>query len=224
LLATEATSALVEGKHMLFSSSLAIFNRLFYGGLTIVPAIVFPAVCWAYWRVINYKKNRILEIIGSDERRRLYVRSFAPAPHTKDNPCSSLFDITYNLQLYVISITINMLVVIIAAAFALVRFGVSLELPTTLEAKIATVPVAVFSGMAGAYVFGIFEILRNYRSGDLSAIALHFTWLRVLVVAILSSISGQVFKDHYSTIVAFGMGVFPLLELFEWVRGGVTEE
>lgn len=194
-------------------------GRPFYWCLAILPALIYPAVCWSYWKVINYKRLRILHVIGGVRERHQYVQSFAPAPQTEDNPFSSLFDITYNLQSYVLAVAINMAIVIMAAALTLIAFQFSLGLLGAFESGAATLPRAVLAGIAGAYVFGIFDILRSYRSADLSAITLHFIWLRIVVVAVLSAVSGVVFTDQFGAVAAFGMGVFPLLELFGWVRG-----
>ena len=61
-----------------------------------------------------------------------------------------------------------------ASATVLIYAGISLGLPADLEALLAKTPGAFIAGVAGAYTFGVYDVLLRYRSIDLTPISLHF--------------------------------------------------
>jgi hypothetical protein len=82
---------------------------------------------------------------------------------------------------------------------------------------LAAIPLSVVASVAGAYLWGIYEILRQYWSAELSSVGLHFVWLRLLIAA-LGGLSEAALKETVGALAAFGLGVFPLRTLQDYVR------
>jgi len=118
--------------------------------MTIIPALVYPAICWAYWRIVNHKRSVIATLLASVETKDLYIRAYAPVSHTQRDPFASLFDVTYNKASYMLAVAMNMAFAFLAAAIGLVRLGHSFGLSLGPEIALGRSlrwhePLAIFS-------------------------------------------------------------------------------
>ncbi len=100
-----------------------------------------------------------------------------------------------------------------------VRVGFHLGLPSDVEQEIRRVPLETIAGLAGALIWGIYDVLRRFESVELSPVALHQVWLRMLVASVLAPILSKPFADPLKATVAFAVGAFPVKELLELVKG-----
>jgi len=191
--------------------------------LAIIPALAYPSVCWAYWRVLSHKRFVIEQVLGPIAAKllykTLYVRASSSDADNGRDPVASLFEVTYDLPSYIVAILINGAFVFLAATVGLSKAGLPLGIPAELESAIARIPMAVVAGMSGAYLWGIYDILRRYWSTELSVVSLHSIWLRLLVAAALSAIVDINVKESASVLIAFGIGTFPLNAIAEFFRG-----
>ena len=189
-----------------------ILERIIWWLIFILPATVYPLICWTYWRIINNKRQTIRNLFGSQEKQKFYINAYAPG-QTQKEPFESLFEVTYHRTSYIIAIAINVVVVIIAIELGLVRAHLPNILPIELASKFQKMPFAVFAGISGAYIWGLYEILRRYRTADLTTISLHFVWMRMLLAAILGALFAATTKEPIDLMIAFGMGALPIREL-----------
>lgn len=183
----------------------------------VLPATVYPLICWAYWRIVNHKRQMIRELLKSQKRMEIYIQTYAPAGQTQKEPFASLFEVTYHRTSYIIAIAINVFVVTVAMELGFARAYLPNDLPVELESRAQIMPVAVLAGIAGAYLWGLYEILRKYRAADLSTISLHFIWVRMLLAAVLGALIAATTKGPVDLMVAFGLGALPIRELMGFI-------
>jgi hypothetical protein len=98
-----------------------------------------------------------------------------------------------------------------------------LKIPVALctvggPAALKQLPAASIAAMGGAYIWGLYEALRRYDSTDLTAAALHMFWVRIVLVAVLGPLVGGLFGEAPAgLLIAFGLGVFPVRTLQNFV-------
>ena len=112
---------------------------------------------------------------------------------------------------------------ITVAIISWVRVGVSMELPTNLETAIMRIPTAAFAGLAGAYIWSLFDVIRRSQSVDLTPTDFNFTWLRLFLAPILSIVVGATLEGPLDLLVAFGIGTFPLTQLWRFTVARTRE-
>lgn len=183
----------------------------------ILPATLYPLICWTYWRTINHKRETIKKLFAaSEEKRKHYINIYATG-QTEKEPFAALFKVTYHQTSYIIAIAINVVMVIIATELGFVRAHLPSNLPIELTSKLQNIPFAVLAGIAGAYIWGLYEVLRKYRIADLTTISLHFVWMRMLLAAILGALFAATTKEPIDLMIAFGMGALPIRDLKDFL-------
>ena len=192
--------------------------EVLYWLLVFVPATVYPLLCYAYRRILKNKHFTIEGILSGKTHTELYARAFSSESKDPQNVSQRLFDFYYQPRAYVAPVLVLAIVAASASAIVLIYAGISLGLPADLEALLAKTPGAVIAGVAGAYMFGVYDVLLRYRSIDLTPISLHFVWLRLLITPILATFVSAALKEPFSYLVALGIGAFPIKVLSDLIK------
>ena len=181
-----------------------------------MPASVYPLLCFAYRGILKNKRFTIEGILSG--KTQLYARAFGSESEDSKDISQRLFNFYYQPRAYVVPVLILVAVAASASATVLIYAGISLGLPADLEALLAKTPGAFIAGVAGAYTFGVYDVLLRYRSIDLTPISLHFVWLRLLIAPILATFVSAALKEPVSYLVALGIGAFPVKVLSDLTK------
>jgi hypothetical protein len=137
----------------------------------------------------------------------------------RDSEFQSTFRAYYNWYSYALGLALIAVVSVGFAAAALASLGLSLDpLPTEVQKLLAGAPPRALAGAAGAYLFGAWDAVRRYRTVDLYPSVLHNLWVRLLVASFVGYVVGAPFKAPADVLAAFAVGVFPLGDLWAWLR------
>jgi hypothetical protein len=138
-------------------------------------------------------------------------------PHNPE--FQSTFRAYYNWYSYALGLALLAIVAVAFAAAALASLGLSLfPLPADVQRLLAAAPPRALAAAAGAYLFGAWDAVRRYRTVDLYPSVLHYLWVRILVSAFVGYVVGVPFKEPADVLAAFAVGVFPLGDLWSWLR------
>ena len=147
---------------------------------------------------------------GSNER---------PNGERRNDDFQSTFRAYYNWYSYALGLAFVAVVAVTFAVAALARLGLSFDpLPSDVQHLLAEVPTRALAAAAGAYLFGAYDAVRRYRTVDLYPSVLHYLWVRILVAAFVGYVVGAPFKEPADVLAAFAVGVFPLGDLWAWLR------
>jgi hypothetical protein len=178
--------------------------------LALVPALIYPCICWAYWLTIKHKRAVINQILGTNQARELYKRAYAPTAEPQHDPFSTLFGVTYHLPSYLMAIGLNMFFVFLGVQASLAYYELPTIFPEQYAAALRGAPLSMVAGLAGAYIWGVYETLRRYWSAELSSISLHFIWVRLMLFAVFGPVVEAVVKAEFAVLVAFAAAFLPL--------------
>ena len=194
-------------------------TRAFYWCLCLVvssPYILLPIF---YAKVLIGKRRTIENLMSDNAIFAAYVKRFKKQKQENpDQAVQDLFGVTYHWTLYALAIVLNVAVVAAGVCASLVHGGISMGLPPVFESLVLTVPPTLLLSFGGAYVLGLYDMLKRYRVGDLYPSSLHFNWLHMVVAAFLGPLLAQAFSSGVGLVVAFGIGVFPLKDSLETAR------
>ena len=101
-----------------------------------------------------------------------YAKAFSGEP-TPDETAKKLFDFYYAGRAYVLPLLLNIVVTCGACAVLLIWFGWPLGLDM-VEKRARLIPRECVSALAGAYVWGLYDIFQRCETIDLSPISLQY--------------------------------------------------
>jgi len=188
----------------------SLLQKLFFWCLVVAPSLPYVFLSIAYRRTVAYKRLSIESLMSRHGVFERYITQFGKVGQHPEDVVQKLFDLTYHPRTYVVAVNFNVAVIAAGTAIALLRAGIALGLPKALEELMRASPATLVAGIAGAYVLNLYEVLGRYRTGDLSPSSLHFTWLHMIVAAIVAPLLSAAFAPGVNVAVAFGIGVFPL--------------
>jgi len=191
--------------------------KIFYWSLCVLPGVPYVLLPISYRRVLSYKKGTIESFMSKGTIFTAYVNRFGKQGDTQ-TAVDKLFSLTYHWETYGLAIVLNLAVIVGGMCAALVRAGISLGLPMGLDRLIATVPTTLLLSLGGAYVLNLYDMLKRYRTADLYPACLHFNWLHMIVAAFLGPLLSQAFAPAVGSVVAFGIGIFPLKDCLETAK------
>lgn len=204
--------------NLFYSILAAVYHgAAFYWILCFLVSAPYPLLTLSYRRALNYKLGTLQGFMANNELFAAYVRRFGRR-RSRDNAVDELFGLTYHWTTYALAVALNISVIAAAACICAVRGGISMGLPPRLATLLAAVPLTLLFGLGGAYVLGLYDMLRRYRVGDLYPSYLHFNWLHMIVAAFLGPLLSQAFEPSVAKVVAFGIGIFPLKDSFDTAR------
>jgi hypothetical protein len=203
---------------------VAQFNtitKIAYGGIAFIPALLYLFLFLSYVQVIKDKINTITGLLTRPEALQHYVNTYG----TEDGDIKQIaYRIlrrnNYAILSYVEALVFTCFVTTLASAVAIARAGLPISLPNGLIGFLRTssaIP-AVLSGCAGAFIWGLYELLRRFQIGDLTPSAIYFAGIRLIVLAGVGATLSTVLKMEFRELtwaVAFGLGVMPLPTIAE---------
>jgi hypothetical protein len=178
---------------------------------------LYPAIYIVYRQRLAQKQSEITAILNANlETRRLYEQTFGMKPEL-------LFKKAFNWLLYVVPILINVAIVWALSIGILIRAHLLADQGTGLARFLSTSQgTLIIAAVSGAFVWGMYDALRRYSDTSLSPESLHFTWLRMLIAATIAPFVAFLFNDRAGTLVAFGIGAFPMTTLRDFLKAQVT--
>jgi hypothetical protein len=193
-----------------------------------IPAIFLIFVHADYRSILWGRCVDIKRILGRGDTFKAYLKAFDSASDAEDRPnCQTkaavdktiedFFYRKYGKGKYYFPLAANALVSAAFVAMAILRSGFHMGLPIQLEQAIRGLPAETVVGLAGGFVWGIYDILVKYQAMELSPVDLHMIWLRMLIASILAPIVSKPFADSLKLAVAFAIGAFPVRQLFDFV-------
>ena len=178
--------------------------------VTVFAALPYPLLAWSYRRVLNHKRMEMEAVLGGTSD--LYRRAFG------GNSVNRLFELHYSGRAYILPVAFSMIVVMLMCVLSLSRVKLFPGIPMEVGQALAEIPNSVIAGAAGAYLWGLYDVLSRYRLIDLSPVSLHFVWLRLLIATVLGSLAGQLFQESLASLGAFVLGTFPVRTLSRFLK------
>jgi len=188
---------------------------MIYWALALLPAVLHPLIFMGYRRTLKSKRADVKRLMG--DATTLYEDAFRRDP-------DDLFQQLYGIWLYVIPLAITCCLVVIAAVAVLARTGlVPAGIPGDLVQKVATIPAAAVAGIAGAFIWGLYDSVQRAQLASFTPAALHFVWLRLLLGASLAPLLVGALAAGLQTPVAFFVVAFPVSALRAFAKRFSTD-
>ena len=168
--------------------------------IAILPGSIYFFIWLAYNRILSYKRREIISIMSGGDTFRLYILAFGspsrnPLYEIKDGQpdngqhddelnetVNKLFDLYYHYRAYILPILINTMVTSSPAFITLVWANLPMAgVPDELEIRMRMLPPVILAAFAGAYIWGLHDILSRYRTIDSLLFSLHLVWWRFLI-------------------------------------------
>jgi hypothetical protein len=128
----------------------------------------------------------------------------------------------YHPNCYIPPVAILVLTTSAFAAAAMIYLDASLGLPVAFEARVRRIPQLALVGAGGAYIWGLVDLLRRFRTADLSPATLHACWLRILTAAAIGPLLGMALSPPVDVWTAFAVGALPFQDMWEVIRSRVS--
>jgi len=184
----------------------------------------FVMIYFAYRRTLLGKRVMAQQVMAQEGVLESYLNTFGRTAISSSGQnlsakdvVDALFNFYYSTGSYLFGIAMNVLVAIgvstcIAVAAHVPLFNLAPDL-TRLAGKIP--PTLAFS-FIGAYIWSLYDLLKRYRSVDLTPAAFQFSWLRMLGACVAGPLVSAGAADGIKNLIAFGIGVLPLQAVFEY--------
>jgi hypothetical protein len=195
-----------------------ILLNILYWIMAIAPGLPIPLIYLAYRKILANKRNALSSLMAQDGVFSCYQKRFGKAGETADQVVTQLFALYYGPVTYVLPIIMNVAVIALGIMIGMIHAKVPFALPFGVGDLVRVAPVTLSLGFAGAYIQSLYDTLRRCRESDLSAYSLHFTWVHMVLASILAPLVARAFAPEMGQFVAFGVGLFPLKDTFEYAR------
>jgi hypothetical protein len=190
-----------------------------YLALILIPASFYPALFFAYHRQLNQKYLQIDRLLSKGSAMASYVAAIRFAA-TDSDPHKTLreqFSSYYSWHAYIFPILFNVVTVSAAATVALILVRAPVG-PEPIRAYAAKTPISVLAGLAGAYLWGMYDALNRYNVASLTGSSLYGIWLRMAIAAVLAPILTTPLKPEVAVVGAFCVGVFPVSTINDFLQ------
>jgi len=183
----------------------ARMNMIISHALTLLGAAIaagtYAWICGAYFLVLRQKRMDFTNLVRGETIAN-HVETFG-----KLSP-NELFLRYHNAKPFVTPILLCILTILPFLAGVIYQsWNADLIAPFV---ALSDVPDPALAGLAGAYIWSHYDIIRRYTVVDLSPTAYYLSWLRLLVGLIGGQIASFAVAKPLDILVAFGIGVFPL--------------
>lgn len=199
-----------------------------YWAIALLPALIHPAICAGFQRVLRQKRLKVESLLGRGDLLKRYVTTFGstgtgtgtgrPPATVQESIVVALFDLHYSVRSYAAPILIGFLFAVVASVICFTKAGLDLAMPQEIRGLILKTPPTALAGIAGGYVWGLYDALARYRTQQLEPQSLHQFWFRLLLAAILAPLLlSPVFESYAELAAAFALGAFPAATLVDFV-------
>ncbi len=200
------------------SHAQTVLLNILYWLIALAPGLPIPLIYLAYRKILANKREALSSLMAQDGVFASYQKRFGKAGETADKVVKQLFALYYGPVTYVLPIIMNMVVIALGIMIGMVHAKVPFALPAGVDDLVRVAPITLALGFAGAYIQSLYDTLRRCRESDLSAYSLHFTWVHMVLASILAPLVSRAFAPEMGQFVAFGLGLFPLKDTFEYAR------
>jgi len=197
--------------------------NLLYWLLAVAPALPIPFIYFVYRKILANKLESLASLMAQDGVFDSYQKRFGKAGEVPDAVVRELFNLYYGPATYVLPIIMNLVVITLGMMIGMVRMNVPFVLPLGVSALVHGAPLTLCLGFAGAYILSLYDTLRRSRESDLCAYSLHFTWVHMVLASILAPVVCTAFSNGVAEFAAFGLGLFPLKDTFDFVRNATKK-
>ncbi|MFY9532262.1 MAG: hypothetical protein WBC04_21845 [Candidatus Acidiferrales bacterium] len=189
------------------------FDAIWTWIIALTPAALYVWLYFSYLQVIRDKRDELKRLLVRGGAMQQYASAYGNLGDDAEQIASRvLIRNNYAALSYLRALVFTAFITTIATAVAIAKAGLPISLPSRLVQFINTAPAipAMLAGCAGAFVWGLYELLRRYRIGDLTPSVIYFTGIRLMVLAGVGPALSTVLKTEFSWAIAFGLGVMPL--------------
>jgi hypothetical protein len=197
--------------------------NILYWLMALAPGLPIPLIYYVYRNILAHKREALSSLMAQPGVFECYQKRFGKVGQQPDKIVRQLFNLYYGPATYVLPIVMNMVVIGLGIAIGMIHLKVPLVLPPGVDILIQAAPITLSLGFAGAYIQSLYDTLRRCRESDLSAYSLHFTWVHMVLASILAPLVCKAFSAEIGQVVAFGLGLFPLKDTFDFVRNTVRK-
>jgi len=203
--------------------------------IPISAGILYPLIYLGYRRMLKYKREEIINLMSKGGAFQSYLKAFSALTDgvSKNErqehqqlvrTVQSLFDTYYDQVTYFFPVAICTVLSFVACSVALAKVGAAgAWLPGGVMDLCKGLPAVALSALAGAYVWGLYEMVRNFIDLNLTPTRIHLIWLRLLIAPILGYLVALPLNDSGKLVAGFAVGAFPLTQLIDFVQARGTK-
>jgi hypothetical protein len=183
-----------------------------YWALVLAPALPFVALSMSYRRILEQKIREVTRRLTAFESE--YERAYGQRDTEAD--IRHELEQFHDWRTYHVPLIVTCIVSCGVALTGLLYLKVPLGLDSlaTQTARLGRTPLV---GAAGAYLWGLYDLMRRHRSADISSTALHMTWLGILIGGAVGALVAQSIQQPLDLYVAFALGALPIESMKNWV-------
>jgi hypothetical protein len=134
-----------------------------------------------------------------------------------DSEFQTILDADFSIGLRRLDFLLPALIVTVLSA---IGWGVTLGFTKTVKSLThltVAVPIAFIWGFVGAYFSNLGTLLDKFISYELGPIAYHQMYRRLLFSTVAAFLLGEVVKDTFTPLIAFGIGFIPYQDLWDTI-------
>lgn len=193
-----------------------------------IPSLFFIQVHSQYRSILHGKRNEVISIMNRGNTFSNYLKAFESVGHRKgeslERTLEGIFYRKYGRSRYYFPLWVNAILSGLFFLIVLVWVKAPMRIPADLSDTVRRLPLATIAGLAGAFIWGLYDVLRRFETVDLSPEALHSIWLRMLTASIIAPMASAPFTESLRPTVAFAIGLFPTKEVLDFVKGQARKQ
>ncbi len=190
---------------------------------TLLPGLFLYLINRQYRGILYGRRIEINSIMSRGKTFVKYLEAFRSSDNAKertiDRVIDSLFYRRVGRDKYHLPLALNGIVAGLFVAMTFLWLGFHLGLSDAVEKAVQRVPREAIAGLAGAFIWGLYDIVKRYGAVDLTPMGLYLIWLRMLVAPIIAPLLSTPFTTSLKPAIAFGIGAFPIQELYNFIKG-----
>lgn len=213
----------------MFAHAMAL---IVYWLAVIATGLPFVMIYFAYRHTLLGKRVMAQQVMAQEGVLESYLNAFGRTAISSsgENPSAkevvdTLFNFYYSTGSYLFGIAMNLLVAIgVSTCIAVAAHIPLLNLAPDLARLAGKIPPTLAFSFVGAYIWSLYDLLKRYRSADLTPAAFQFSWLRLLAACVFGPLVSAGAADGIKNLVAFGVGLLPLQAVFEYFADVATKQ
>lgn len=155
--------------------------------LVLFPGAFLGIVHQQYRSILQGRKDEIKSIMGRGNTFSDYLKAFesSGSERSLQKTMDRLFYRKFGRSKYHFPLGMNAVLGGLFVLALLIWSKAPMHLPADITARLQALPLATVAGLSGAFIWGLYDVLRRFEAVDLSPAALHSIWLRMLVASVL---------------------------------------
>jgi hypothetical protein len=222
-----------------------IIERIVVMLIAVFPASICPLMYFAYRRKLRYKRDDMANLMTRGKTLALYRQTYGKCPRPAGQPSAAvppvpcvpavppatptdaeikavvtpLFDSQYSTRNYIYPLAIVAVVMFVVACMGLLRAGLEIPaIPDDLVDLVGQLPVSSLSAIAGALVWGLYDLVARYKNIDLTPDSILYLWLRILLAPFLGYFVSIPSKEAAAIPLAFVIMTIPISSIMDFLQ------